>query len=140
MRCSAHQAKEYLHKTDHGIAGLELSGFRPGRDDFASNVAARHEWKRGTQDEPQLALTNLPVDRIDARGANPHIFAPPWARLLFYCRRSPMFAEVDLLGAFVPAIAASGLTPRRADARRHHQEGKPLHQKTACSLRNFTAA
>jgi len=61
-----------FHKTDYGIAGLALSGFRPSRDDFASNVAARDEWKLGTQDEAQLTLTNLPVDRIDARGANAH--------------------------------------------------------------------
>jgi hypothetical protein len=37
-----------------------------------AGYTARDEWKLGTQDEPPLALTNLPVDRIDARGANAH--------------------------------------------------------------------
>ena len=46
----------------------------------------------------------------------------------------------DATSPLARAHAAAKLKWRQADARRHHQEGKPLHQKTACSLRNFTAA
>jgi hypothetical protein len=61
-----------IQKAAHQIAGLERGGISPGRDHFASNVATRDKRKIGTQNEPQLALTNLPVNWIDARGANAH--------------------------------------------------------------------
>jgi hypothetical protein len=59
-----------IQKADHEITGLELGGFRAGRDDFASNVATRDIRKIRTHDEPQLALTNLPIDWINTRGAH----------------------------------------------------------------------
>jgi hypothetical protein len=61
-----------IHERDHGIAAFELGGFGIDRDHFTSDVATRTIRKLGTQDEPQLALTNLSIDWIDARGPQTH--------------------------------------------------------------------
>jgi hypothetical protein len=49
-------------------------------------------------------------------------------------------ARSDMNRLLARAHAAAKLKWRQADARRRHQAGKPLHQKTACSLCNFPAA